>query len=430
MAKNKRRRPRARWTTLRLGEITLAMSLAMAWGVGLGLAALAVDLEWFWPPPIQLGTVAGARVLLGAVSGGLITVAVFSLWMRTVVVGMMASHFSPRTLMVFLDDRFQRNLLAYMSAGLVAVLVILLRMPSDEQAAAPLVSTVLAVVIALGSMAGVLLAIQHATRSLSLSELVGGLTDDAIKVLDRHPKARIELPEVPAPASTSRKVMAKGTGWVTAINIDRMRKALPPGGVVHLRCRVGGFVTPRHAVALVSLLEAGGDGDEKADLDAIAGAVNLARTRSPDKDIAFAVSQLVDVGTFALQERWDTATAHEVMVHLGTVLAEIVDRGLPRLHDNDKDGRRVYDNAGWDAADLVQLCVERMRNPAARDPEVSRHLIQMLHEVRAVAVDREAVSVISEVDFQMEMVLALAEARGMLARDRQRLEQEAESFFK
>ncbi len=138
----------------------------------------------------------------------------------------------------------------------------------------------------------------------------------------------------------------------------------------------------------------------------------------------------MDVGTFALQERWDTATAHEVMVHLGTVLAEIVDRGLPRSNDNDSDGRRVYDDAGWDASDVVQLCVERMRSPAARDPEVSRHLIQMLHEVRAVAENREAFAVVSEVDFQMEMVLALAEASGMLARDRQRLEQEAENFFK
>lgn len=430
MAKTKRRRPKARWTSLRLGEITLAMSLAMAAGVGLGLAALAIDVEWFWPPPIELGTVAAARVLLGSVSSGLITVAVFSLWMRTVVVGMMASHFSPRTLMVFLDDRFQRNLLAFMSAGLVAVLVILLRMPADDLAPAPLVSTLLAVVIALASMAGVLLAIQHATRSLSLSELVSGLTDDAIKVLDRHPKARIELPDVPLPVSTSRKVLAKGTGWVTAINIKQMRKALPPGGIVHLRCRVGGFVTPRHAIAFVSLVEADGDADENVDLDAIAGAVNLARARSPKEDIAFAVSQLVDVGTFALQERWDTATAHEVMVHLGAVLAEIIDRGLPRLHDNDKDGRRVYDNAGWDADDMVRLCVERMRTPASRDPEVSRHLIQMLQELRAVAVNRKSSLVIEEIDFQMKMVLALAEANGMLPRDRQRLEQEAESFFK
>lgn len=430
MAKTKRRRPRERWTVLRLSETTLAMSMAMAAGAGLGLAALAIDIRWFWPPPIHLGTVAGARVLLGSVIGGLITVAVFGLWMRTVVVGLMSSHFSPRTLMVFLDDRFQRNLLAFMSAGLVAVLIILLRMPTDEPADAPLVSTVLAVIIVLASMAGVLLAIQHATRTLSLPELVSGLTDDAIKVLDRYPKARIELTDVPAPPSTSQTVLAKGTGWVTAIDIDRMRKALPPGGVIHLRCRVGGFVTPRHTVALISLLEADAETGKKADLDAIAGAVNLARTRSPKKDLAFAVSQLVDVGTFALQERWDTATAHEVMVHLGAVLAEIVERGLPLQNDNDNDGRRVYDDAGWDAADLVQLCVERLRSPAARDPEVSRHLIQMLQEIRAVAVDCQAFSVISEIDFQREMVLALAKTSGMLARDLQRLEQESENFFK
>ncbi|WP_211285786.1 DUF2254 family protein [Marinobacter guineae] len=113
----------------------MAMGVAMAAGLGVGLAALAVDTAWFWPPPVELGTIAGARVLLGSVTSGLITVAVFGLWMRTVVVGLMAAHFSPRTLLIFLDDRFQRNLLAFMSAGVVAVLVILLRMPTDEQAA-------------------------------------------------------------------------------------------------------------------------------------------------------------------------------------------------------------------------------------------------------------------------------------------------------
>lgn len=430
MAKTNHRSPRPRWTSLRLGEITFSMCVATAAGVGVGLSALALDREWLWPPPVDVGTVAGVRVLLGSVTGGLITVAVFGLWMRTVVVGMMASHFSPRTLLAFLDDRFQRNLLAFMSAGVVAVLVILLRMPADENAPAPLVGSLLAVIIVLASMAGVLLAIQHATRSLSLPELVSRLTDDAIKVLDHYPRARIELSSIPPPAPTSRKVMATATGWVTAINIDHMRKALPPGGVIHLRCRVGGFVTPRHPVALVSLREADAGADARADLDAIANAVNLARTRSPDRDLAFAVSQLVDVGTFALQERWDTATAHEVLVHLGAVLAEIVSRGLPRLNDSDSDGRRIYDDAGWDAADLVQLCAERMRGPAARDPEVARHLVQMFHQIHQVAKGKNDVLVVSEIDFQLEMMLALADVSGMLSRDRQRLEQEAELVVK
>ncbi|WP_019627363.1 DUF2254 family protein [Thioalkalivibrio sp. AKL10] len=420
MGETNRGRPRPRWATLRLGEITVAMGMAMAAGLGVGLAALAVDTAWLWPPPVELGTVGSARVLLGSVTGGLITVAVFGLWMRTVVVGLMAAHFSPRTLLTFLDDRFQRNLLAFMSAGVVAVLVILVRMPSDEQAAAPIVSTVLAVIIALAAMAGVLLAIQHATRSLSLSELVSHLADNALKVLDRHPGARLEITGVPPPTSAAQTVLAPGTGWVTAIDIDRMRKALPAGGVVHLRCRVGEFVTPRCTVALVSPAD--------ANLDSVAEAISLARTRSADMDLAFAVSQLVDVGTFALQAHADTATAHEVLVHLEAVLVEIVERGLPRLHDKDQDGRCIYDEFGWDPADLVQLCAERLREPAARDPETARHLMHMLDRVREAAEEREAFAVLSEVRRQVEMVLALADANGMLARDRQRLEREAEAF--
>ncbi|WP_026289179.1 DUF2254 family protein [Thioalkalivibrio sp. ALMg11] len=418
MGETNRGRPRPRWATLRLGEITVAMGMAMVGGLGVGLAALAVDAAWLWPPPVELGTVGSARVLLGSVTGGLITVAVFGLWMRTVVVGLMAAHFSPRTLLTFLDDRFQRNLLAFNSAGVVAVLVILVRMPTDEQAPAPLVSTVLAVIIALAAMAGVLLAIQHATRSLSLPELVARLADDTLKVLDRYTEARVEITEVPPSASEARTVLAPGTGWVTAIEIDRMRKALPAGGVVHLRCRVGEFVTPRCPVALVSHAE--------ANLDSVAEAITLARTRSPDMDLAFAVSQLVDVGTFALQAHTDTATAHEVLVHLEAVLVEIVERGLPRLHDKDKDGRCIYDEFGWDTVDLIQLCIERLREPAARDPETARHLMHMLERIRKAAEEHGAFAVVAEVNSQMEMVLALADASGMLSRDRQRLEPKAE----
>ena len=320
--------------------------------------------------------------------------------------------------MSFLEDRFQRNLLASMSAGVVTVLVLLVGLPSDEKAAAPLVGTVMAALIALAALAGVLLAIQHATRSLSLPELVSRLADAALEVLGRQPEARVELTEVP-PVSAARTVRAPGTGWVTGIDIDRMRETLPAGGTVHLRIRIGAFVTPRSPIALVS------DAEGEADLDAVGEAVTLARTRSPDMDLAFAMGQLLDVGVFALHGSTDTATAHEVLVHLGAVLEEVVDRGLPPLHDMDADGRRIYDEAGWDAADLVQLCVERLREPAARDPEAARHLVHLLKRVREVAEHREEPAVASEAGRQVEMLLALVDANGMLPRDRQRLEREA-----
>jgi uncharacterized membrane protein len=102
MQETTRARRRPRGTTLRIGELSAAMGVAAAIGLAVGMAAVAADAAWLRPPPVELGTVESVRVLLSAVTGGLITVAVFSLWMRTVVVGLVADHFSPRTLVSFL----------------------------------------------------------------------------------------------------------------------------------------------------------------------------------------------------------------------------------------------------------------------------------------------------------------------------------------
>jgi DNA-binding response OmpR family regulator len=141
-------------------------------------------------------------------------------------------------------------------------------------------------------------------------------------------------------------------------------------------------------------------------------------TRSPEMDLAFALAQLVDVGTYALQARADTSTAHEVLVHLEAVLEEIILRGVPRLHDEDRDGRCVYDEAGWNTTDLVRLCVERIRGAASRDPEATRHLMHMLQGIRKVAEGCGASAVVSEVEHQVETVRALADATELQIRDR------------
>lgn len=409
-------------TSLQLGTLVAAMAVAAGGGLTLGLAVVAVDAAWLTPPPVELG-LQNVRMLLGAVLGGLITVAVFSLWMRTVVVGLVSDHFSPRTLVTFLEDRFQRILLASMAGAVVATGVILLSLPGEE-GPAPLLGAAVAVLLALLALGGVLLAIQHATRSLSLPELVAHLTDEAMAVLERQPEGRIDLTEIP-PAEQGETVLADGTGWVVQVDTDQLREALPPGGVAHLRTRMGAFVTPHTPLVVVSLAEA----DGTADLDEIRAAVRLARTRSPEHDLAFALGQLVDVGAFALHGSTDTATGHEVLVHLGAVLEAMVERGVPLLHHADADGRRVHDEAGWEAADHLQLCVERLRGPAARDPESARHLMHLLRRVRRIAEVVDDRPSVSEVGRQVELLLSLARSDGLLERDLERLEREAEAIL-
>jgi hypothetical protein len=54
--------------------------------------------------------------------------------------------------------------------------------------------------------------------------------------------------------------------------------------------------------------------------------------------------------------------------------------------------------------------------------------MHMLRRVREVAEHREELAVTSEVGRQVEMLLALVDANGMLPRDRQRLEREADAI--
>lgn len=411
------RRPHG--TSLRVGELAATMAVAAAIGCLAALGALAVDRAWLTPPPIELAEGQSIRTLLSGVVGGLITIAVFSLWMRTVVVGLVADQFSPRTLVTFLGDRFQRHLLGSMATGVAAVLVLLVA-PFEADEPAPLISTLLATLITLAALAGVLLAIQHATRSLSVPDLVSRLADEALEVLARQPREQVDIDETP-PTAEAATVRAPGTGWVTAIDTGRIRTALPPHGAVHLQTRVGAFVTPRTPLAVVSLAEA----DDMADLERVSAAITLARTRSPQMDLAFAIGQLLDVGAHALQGSIDTATGHEAVVHLGAVLEAVIERGLPLRHDADADGRRVHDEAGWDAADHVKVCAERLREPSAREPEAARHLIRMLRRLHEVAVEVEQAAVASEIARQAEMLLEVVDANRVLPRDRQRLEREA-----
>lgn len=406
-------------STIRARELAATMLVAIVVGALVGAATVAVDRQWLTPAPVELGALESGRGLLTAIAGGLITVAVFSLWMRTVVVGLVSDLFSPRTLASFLEDGFQRKLLATMSAGLVAVLVVLMGLPEQGAAVgAPVAGTLVAVAIGVAALAGVLVAIQHATRSLSVSELVSTLAIEALEVLERQPGGEVELHEMPTTAETV-PVHCPAPGWVTAIDTAAMLAAVPPGAVVHLQARVGAFVTPRSILALVALgdAEAGGE----PDLDAVAEAVELARTRSPDLDLAFAIGQLLDVGAHALQGSTDTATGHEVIVHLGAVLEAVVARGVPLLHDADAQDRHVLDQAGWGAADHVQLCSERLRDAASRDPVSARDLLHMLAGVRGVAEEVDDRAVVSEVRRQVEMILALADANGMLMRDQRHL---------
>lgn len=393
------------------------MVLAVLAGVVAGVGVLAADVALHGVIDLRLGNVQSFRTLLTSFVSGLITVAVFSLWMRTVVVGLVSDQFSPRTLTRFLDDSFQHRLLAIMTSGLVFEVVLLMGLTTQTDAAVPPIALVTSVLVAVTALAGVLMAVRRATRALSMPEVVGTLTDTVLDVLSSQPRGG-QAVDAATPGPHAFEVPAVGIGWIGRIDVDGIMAAIPPGTVVHLNTRTGDFVTPRRCVATVTPPPDGAD----VDVDAVADRVQVARTRSMDLDLALALGQLVDVAVHALAGGGkDTATAHESLVHLGAVLEEIIEAGLPPSHRRDDEGRVVFDGEGWGPADHVQLVCERLRDAASAEPLTARHLMRMLEHVRETAErvgDRETVG---EIDGQIQAILRLAESQGMIRNDIERL---------
>jgi uncharacterized membrane protein len=391
---------------------TLAVrSLAgLAAGAVLAGAAATADQATGWRLPLSS---ASATPLAATLVGALLTIAVFTLWMRTVVVGLASAQLSPRVLSSYLDDRFQRTVTGWMVAAITCTTILAARLPRESEDV-PAISTVLVLLVVIAALAALLLAMRHAVNSLSPPEVIRRLADTAFARLERQ-----AAPDDPGPAATPDPagwwpLRSDTLGWVQDLDHDALLAAVPPRTTVLLEVAVGEFVAVGEPLACLELPAAHGaarDGEGPAEVDerALLDAITIARTRDARDDLAFAVQQLVDVAQHAVApSSLDTSTAHEALVHLRAVLQELLRHGTATGCKDGDEGRRVVSSAAWRPADHLVAVFERLRGGASQDPTSARHLARTLAMLRATAEevgDHRAVEVLDE---QHDRLVAVA----------------------
>jgi uncharacterized membrane protein len=347
-------------------------------GVAAAVGTLAVDRRFVpggWLP------VDNVRVVLGALIGGVLTIAVFTLWMRTVVVGLAAGEVSPRLVSGYLDDGFQRAVTGWMSGGIGYLAVVALALPANGTGT-PTVSLAVAGVITVAALVAVLVAMRHAVASLTPPHLIRTLTDRACEQL-----RTTQLPNDPLPASLPdpaglTELRSDRMGWVRDIDLETIAAHQPPGGTSLLAVAVGEFVAPGETLAhLDPRFDAAG-------AQAVAAAIDIAGTRDTEADLAFAIQQLVDVVQHAIGPASnDTSTAHEALVHLRAVLHGVIRRGPATACLALDDGRRIVHAAAWQPDDHLRAALERLPSLGIDDPVATRSLRRTLELLERTAVE-------------------------------------------
>ena len=360
------------------GQLAVRAVVGLTVGAAAAVAAWGLDRLTGLTLPLAAGT---AQSLLTAFVGSVLTIAVFALWMRTVVVGLTSSEVSARVLAAYLDDRFQQQVLGAM-LGLFAYLVgATVLLPTDAPRT-PAVLAGLAVLTVVVSLIGILLAMRDAVTSLSLPSVIRTLADVVLDLLERAPKPDDAAPDPRGEHLVVRCVVASGRlGWVQAVDYDALLEVLGPGETLALQVDVGDFVVAGEPLCRIDA-EIGEDAQDR-----VRAAFELARVRSPQRDLAYAIQQLVDVAEAAMAPHSsDTSTAYEALVHLRAVLDVLIRRGTASCCLAGEDGRWLVSSAAWSTPDHLEAAFGRLQ-AAVGDPVIARLLRRTIDVLVATAVE-------------------------------------------
>src|SRR6185436_19374014 len=155
-------------------------------------------------------------------------------------------------------------------------------------------------------------------------------------------------------------VIGHADGWVQQISRRAIVAAVPPGSVVRLETRVGGYLVRGEPLATVWPRPDEATTARVARL--IAEAAIISHSRTMQQDIDFGLRQLNDIGLRALSAAVnDPTTAIEVVLRVASVLRPLLIADLPPQCVRDPQGRVLLTPWDLDHGEYVRHAFDQTR---------------------------------------------------------------------
>jgi uncharacterized membrane protein len=372
----------------RLRELLIALrsslwlipGIALVLAVVLGIVLVGVDvglernLADRWPRLFGAGP-EGARGMLEAIAGSMITVAGVVFSVTLVALSLAASTYSPRILRTFMHDRGTQVAFGVFVGAFAYCLVVLRTVRVEDgsvSAFVPSLAVLGALVLAIVSVCVLVYFIHHVVVAIQVSTIlarVAGETSGAIDALFPEPLGEGEDdPPEAAPAELAwRALPARRSGYIVSVDGERLLDwAAERDLVVRMELGVGEFAI--ESLPLASI--AGPAPDEEKDGAALDDCYSLADERTIEQDPEFGFQQIVDVAVRALSPGVnDPTTARMCIHHVARLLVRLARRRKPsRLRYRD-DKLRVVAKAP-DFALLCTVAFDTLQRYAEGKPEV------------------------------------------------------------
>jgi uncharacterized membrane protein len=350
-----------------------------------------VELELAHRWPRVFGAAAeGARSMLSAIAGSMITVAGVVFSVTLVALSLAASQYSPRVLRTFMSDRPTQVVLGAFVGIFAYCLVVLRTIRGGEDGFVPSLAVLGGIVLAFVGIGLLVFFIHHLASSIEASSILQRVTSATLgAVEDLFPEDLGAPAEAQAVAATEvggawTPVAARASGYIISVdNEGLLGFARKSGRVVRMERGIGEFVIRAQPLASIG-------GSEAVDADA-EGALNacfaLDRQRTIEQDAAFGLQQIVDVAGKALSPGINDATTALMCIdRLTEILVRLARRRIESPFRRD-DGRLRVIALGPSFESLVALAYRELRAEARGKRAVLARLLWSLEQLAGATSD-------------------------------------------
>ena len=344
---------------------------------------------------LTTGGPVGARNLVETVASTSLTVVTIAFSVTIVALQVAAAQYSPRVPRQFIRDRATQLTLAVFIFTFVYCLAVL-RSIREDTVVVPQLAVTLAFIFALISVAAFVYFIHHIVHAIRIEEILRHVEKRTVWALTANYERREEgdpkpdLPEIPDRAVPVR---ATSSGIIQRINADLLLDyATKNDLVIHYVYMLGDQAVKDTALAWVWPADPDGQlPEDEDDLRAkIAKSMQIGRERSVQADVAFGLTQLVDIALRAVSTAiYDPTTACASIRSAEIVLVQLCQHRLGNLLLEDDDGnvRVAVPRRSFEA--YLDMVVTPLRRTCPSDMAVMLRLSEMLADVGRAAVESD-----------------------------------------
>lgn len=388
----------------------------------LGLTTAGIDSPWLFGAGAN-----GARGVLSAIAGSLVTVigTVFSI---TIVALQLASgQFTPRVLRQFTSDRINQSVLAAF-IGTFTYALLVLRSVRDATDVGPgfvpVIGVTIAIMLALACTGLLILFIHHIAQQTQVSYILARAGDEALDQIDSYFRKDFEttpdLTRRDYAQGEGQDVLSRSSGYLQHYDLEfLLGVARDHDLTIRLLVPMGSFINSRQPVARVWSSTGSEQHLAKAG-EHVRDAFVTGPERTMHADLPLGVRQIADIGIKSLSPAInDPTSATQALDQLSEVLARAGTLRAPERILYVDDRPAVFlPRIGFE--ELSSIAFSQIRHYGKQDVVVMLHLAATIERVSSLVEERHHELLIRHLQLVRaagEQGLALGPERDALRRE-------------